>query len=120
MLYGTSWSDPDTDGDGYLDGTEVLVSETDPLDPALFRSKSSRRTENPTLSCSRKAQAEWPSSEPSIEKGVTEATGLRYNTLRVAAGGQVDPGRAGHSPLAGQARDGADRTSGMRSRLTLL
>jgi hypothetical protein len=33
MLYGTSWSDPETDGDGYLDGTEVLVYETDPLDP---------------------------------------------------------------------------------------
>jgi len=36
MLYGTSWSDADTDGDGYLDGTEVLVYETDPLDPCAF------------------------------------------------------------------------------------
>jgi len=36
MLYGTSWSNPDTDGDGYLDGTEVLVYETDPLDPCAF------------------------------------------------------------------------------------
>lgn len=35
-LYGTSWSDPDTDGDGYFDGTEVLVYETDPLDPCAF------------------------------------------------------------------------------------
>ena len=36
MLYGTSWSDSDTDGDGYLDGTEVLGYETDPLDPCAF------------------------------------------------------------------------------------
>jgi len=36
MLYGTSWSDPDTDGDGYFDGTEVLVYGTDPLDPCAF------------------------------------------------------------------------------------
>jgi hypothetical protein len=32
MLYGTSWFDSDSDGDGYLDGSEVLRYETDPLD----------------------------------------------------------------------------------------
>ena len=32
MLYGTSWSDADTDGDGYFDGNEVLLYQTDPLD----------------------------------------------------------------------------------------
>ncbi|MEJ2365000.1 MAG: hypothetical protein P8075_10575 [Deltaproteobacteria bacterium] len=32
MLYGTSWAEADTDGDGYLDGSEVLHFETDPLD----------------------------------------------------------------------------------------
>ena len=32
MLYGTSWSNPDSDGDGYLDGSEVFRYETDPLD----------------------------------------------------------------------------------------
>ena len=32
MLYGTSWAEADTDGDGYLDGSEVLRFETDPLD----------------------------------------------------------------------------------------
>jgi hypothetical protein len=32
MLYGTSWSDVDSDGDGYFDGSEVLHYQTDPLD----------------------------------------------------------------------------------------
>ena len=32
MLYGTSWSDVDSDGDGYFDGSEVLFYQTDPLD----------------------------------------------------------------------------------------
>lgn len=32
MLYGTSWSDADSDGDGYFDGNEVLLYQTDPLD----------------------------------------------------------------------------------------
>jgi hypothetical protein len=32
MLYGTSWAEADTDGDGYLDGSEILHFETDPLD----------------------------------------------------------------------------------------
>ena len=32
MLYGTSWSDIDSDGDGYFDGSEVLRYQTDPLD----------------------------------------------------------------------------------------
>ena len=32
ILYGTSWAEADTDGDGYLDGSEVLHFETDPLD----------------------------------------------------------------------------------------
>lgn len=32
MMYGTSWSDSDSDGDGYLDGSEILRYETDPLD----------------------------------------------------------------------------------------
>jgi hypothetical protein len=32
MLYGTSWAEADTDGDGYLDGSEILNFETDPLD----------------------------------------------------------------------------------------
>lgn len=32
MLYGTSWSESDSDGDGYLDGNEILRYETDPLD----------------------------------------------------------------------------------------
>ena len=32
MLYGTSWSNSDSDGDGYLDGSEILRYETDPLD----------------------------------------------------------------------------------------
>ena len=32
MLYGTSWSDVDSDGDGYFDGSEVLRYQTDPLD----------------------------------------------------------------------------------------
>jgi hypothetical protein len=32
MLFGTSWEEADTDGDGYLDGSEVLHYETDPLD----------------------------------------------------------------------------------------
>jgi hypothetical protein len=32
MLYGTSWSDADSDGDGYFDGSEVLRYQTDPLD----------------------------------------------------------------------------------------
>lgn len=32
MLYGTSWSDADSDGDGYFDGSEVLLYQTDPLD----------------------------------------------------------------------------------------
>jgi len=32
MLYGTSWAEADTDGDGYFDGSEVLYFETDPLD----------------------------------------------------------------------------------------
>jgi hypothetical protein len=32
MLYGTSWAEADTDGDGYLDGSEILFFETDPLD----------------------------------------------------------------------------------------
>ena len=32
MLYGTSWGNPDSDGDGYLDGSEILRHQTDPLD----------------------------------------------------------------------------------------
>jgi hypothetical protein len=32
MLYGTSWSEADSDGDGYFDGSEVLLYQTDPLD----------------------------------------------------------------------------------------
>jgi hypothetical protein len=32
ILYGTSWADRDTDGDGYLDGSEILRFQTDPLD----------------------------------------------------------------------------------------
>jgi hypothetical protein len=32
MLYGTSWAESDTDGDGYFDGSEILHYETDPLD----------------------------------------------------------------------------------------
>lgn len=32
MLYGTSWAEGDTDGDGYFDGSEILRYETDPLD----------------------------------------------------------------------------------------
>jgi hypothetical protein len=32
MLYGTSWTDSDSDGDGYFDGSEILRYETDPLD----------------------------------------------------------------------------------------
>ena len=32
MLYGTSWSDVDSDGDGYFDGSEILLFQTDPLD----------------------------------------------------------------------------------------
>ena len=32
MLYGTSWENPDSDGDGYLDGSEILRYQTDPLD----------------------------------------------------------------------------------------
>ena len=32
MLFGTSWAEADTDGDGYFDGSEVLHFETDPLD----------------------------------------------------------------------------------------
>lgn len=32
MLYGTSWAEVDTDGDGYFDGSEILRYETDPLD----------------------------------------------------------------------------------------
>jgi hypothetical protein len=32
ILYGTSWSSKDSDGDGYLDGSEILRHETDPLD----------------------------------------------------------------------------------------
>jgi hypothetical protein len=32
MLYGTSWAEGDTDGDGYFDGSEILHFETDPLD----------------------------------------------------------------------------------------
>lgn len=32
MLFGTSWAEADTDGDGYFDGSEVLQFETDPLD----------------------------------------------------------------------------------------
>jgi hypothetical protein len=32
MLYGTSWAEADTDGDGYFDGSEILQFETDPLD----------------------------------------------------------------------------------------
>ena len=36
MLYGTSWRDSDSDGDGYFDGSEVLLYETDPLDHCGF------------------------------------------------------------------------------------
>lgn len=32
MLYGTSWAHSDSDGDGYLDGSEILRYQTDPLD----------------------------------------------------------------------------------------
>ncbi|MGD8313432.1 MAG: hypothetical protein PVI17_01715 [Syntrophobacterales bacterium] len=32
MLYGTSWSEVDSDGDGYFDGSEILLYQTDPLD----------------------------------------------------------------------------------------
>ena len=32
MLYGTSWAEGDTDGDGYFDGNEILRYQTDPLD----------------------------------------------------------------------------------------
>jgi hypothetical protein len=32
MLYGTSWSEADSDGDGYFDGSEILIYQTDPLD----------------------------------------------------------------------------------------
>ena len=32
MLYGTSWEEGDTDGDGYFDGSEILRYQTDPLD----------------------------------------------------------------------------------------
>ena len=32
MLYGTSWAESDTDGDGYFDGSEILHFQTDPLD----------------------------------------------------------------------------------------
>lgn len=32
MLYGTSWNNPDSDGDGYLDGSEIFIYRTDPLD----------------------------------------------------------------------------------------
>ena len=32
MLYGTSWAEGDTDGDGYFDGSEILHYQTDPLD----------------------------------------------------------------------------------------
>ena len=37
MLYGTSWSDVDSDGDGYFDGSEVLFYQTDPLDHCAVR-----------------------------------------------------------------------------------
>jgi hypothetical protein len=32
MLYGTSWAEGDSDGDGYFDGSEILRYQTDPLD----------------------------------------------------------------------------------------
>jgi hypothetical protein len=32
MLHGTLWADSDSDGDGYLDGSEILHHRTDPLD----------------------------------------------------------------------------------------
>jgi hypothetical protein len=32
ILYGTSWAEGDTDGDGYFDGSEILRYQTDPLD----------------------------------------------------------------------------------------
>jgi hypothetical protein len=32
VLYGTSWNSVDSDGDGYLDGSEIFRYQTDPLD----------------------------------------------------------------------------------------
>jgi hypothetical protein len=32
IMYGTSWAEGDTDGDGYFDGSEILRYQTDPLD----------------------------------------------------------------------------------------
>ena len=32
MLYGTLWTDSDSDGDGFLDGSEIFRYGTDPLD----------------------------------------------------------------------------------------
>jgi hypothetical protein len=32
IMYGTSWAEGDTDGDGYFDGSEILLYQTDPLD----------------------------------------------------------------------------------------
>jgi hypothetical protein len=46
-IIGTNTLDPDTDGDGFEDGHEVLVMGTDPLnplDPAPVRKRKRRGT----------------------------------------------------------------------------
>ena len=53
MLYGTSWTEGDTDGDGYFDGSEILHFETDPLDhcgvPIGFPLETSVQRDCPAL-----------------------------------------------------------------------
>ena len=53
MLYGTSWAEGDTDGDGYFDGSEILHFETDPLDhcgvPIGFPLETAVQRECPAL-----------------------------------------------------------------------
>jgi hypothetical protein len=53
MLYGTSWEEADTDGDGYLDGSEILYFETDTLDqcgvPIGFPLETAVRSNCPAL-----------------------------------------------------------------------
>jgi len=68
LLYGTSWSDPDTDGDGYLDGTECWSMKPILSIPVPSRSGSSRERRGPGSAPALEESSPVPPVRPYMEK----------------------------------------------------